>query len=106
MKDNKLLYFLLLGIGVSVSIYLFSLRDAERYDLNFLKDKELILKKRIKSLTAQRREIMNFSNIYNFSDSAYSSLVARIEKGSSLVLLIPENPCLDCIMKEYHYCPV
>ena len=102
MKVSNLLFIVVLSIGAYIFIYIFSLKEKQKInEISFLKDKELILKKRIKDLTRQKREKVNLSSIHNFNDSEFNSLEDRLKKTSSLILLIPEEPCRECITKEY-----
>lgn len=99
MKINSVIYILFLGIGGALLLYIFSLREREKNDLNFLKEKELILKRRMQSLTNQRRDIMDLTSVKKFKDQFNNSLTERIEESSSLIFLIPKNPCRDCIIR-------
>lgn len=100
MKISK--YFVIsLFCVLIVLLCLHSLLEKKRAERNILKDREFILKERLKYLTVQRREIINFGDIVNFSDSVYSSLEVRIEKAPTLVLMIPEKQCSNCIIQEY-----
>jgi hypothetical protein len=85
MKINSVIYILFLGISGALLLYIFSLREREKNDLNFLKEKELILKRRMQSLTNQRRDIMDLTSVKKFKDQFNNSLTERIEESSSLI---------------------
>ncbi len=103
MKIKKPILASILIIGLALSFHFSYLQQRNKHQILFLKDEDFILKERIKSLVSLRREEINLDNIYNFSDTVYESIKARVKNGTSkvFVLMIPENHCSDCLDKEY-----
>src|SRR6056297_1040693 len=101
MKIDKYFLYILLFLSLIAVLFFFNLGQERLNKIKYLKDKEFILKRRIKSQISLHREEMKLENIDNFNDSIYNSLRRRVNKGNTLVMLISQKQCQECIIQEY-----